>query len=110
MKIIRKRNFSKLAVARLNINSKRNKFKALIQNVSGELDLLMFSETKIDDSFLESKFFIKGFSDPFCRIEIFIGEVSYCMLETTHLLRFYHQSQYHLNAFSLTLICFSESG
>ena len=67
MKIIRKRNFSKLAVARLNINSKRNKFKALIQNVSGELDLLMFSETKIDDSFLESKFFIKGFNDPFCR-------------------------------------------
>ena len=73
MKIIRKRNFSKLAVARLNINSKRNKFKALIQNVSGELDLLMFSETKIDESFLESKFLIKGFSDPFCRDRNFHG-------------------------------------
>ena len=29
----------------------RNKFEALIRNVSGEVDLLMISETKIDESF-----------------------------------------------------------
>ena len=29
----------------------RNKFEVLIRNVSGELDLLMISETKIDESF-----------------------------------------------------------
>ena len=29
----------------------RNKFEALKRNVSGEVDLLMISETKIDESF-----------------------------------------------------------
>ena len=74
------------------------------------LDLLMFSETKIDESFPESKFLIKGFSDPICRDRSVHGGSIYCMLETTNLLRFYQQSQYHLNSFSLSLICFSKSG
>ena len=42
-------------------NSIRDKFEAPIQNVSGEVDLLMVSEKKID----ESQFLIKSFSDPF---------------------------------------------
>ena len=56
-------NLNKLVVAHLHINSIRNKFEALIQNVSGELDLLMISETKVDESFLKSQVLIKDFSD-----------------------------------------------
>ena len=59
-------NLNKLVVAHLNINSIRNKFKAVIQNVSREVYLLMIFETKIDESFPKSQFLIKGFSDPFC--------------------------------------------
>lgn len=38
MILIRKMNFKKLVVTHLNIHSIRNKFEALIQNVSGEID------------------------------------------------------------------------
>ena len=47
-------NLNKLVVAHLNINSVRKKLEALVQNVSGEVDLLMISETKIDESFPKS--------------------------------------------------------
>ena len=55
-------NLNKLVLAHLNVD---NKFEALVQNVSGEVDLLMISETKIDESFPRSQFVIKGFRDPF---------------------------------------------
>ena len=51
MKPIRKANLNKLVATHLNFNSKRNKFKALIQNVSGEVDLLIISETKNSNPF-----------------------------------------------------------
>ena len=37
----------------------------LIQNVSEEVDLLINSETKIDEMFPKSQFLIKDFCDPF---------------------------------------------
>ena len=50
----------------MNINSIKNKFKALIQNVAKwEVGLLMISKTKIDDRFPKSQFLIKGLSYPF---------------------------------------------
>ena len=82
-------NLNKLVVAHLNINSIRNKFEALIQNVSEEVDLLMISETSIDENFPKSQFLIKGFSDAFRTDRTVHGEVSYCMLEKTYLLNFY---------------------
>ena len=42
---------NKLIFADLNINSIRNKFEKLISQVMGTVDVLMISETKIDDSF-----------------------------------------------------------
>ena len=36
-------------------------------NISGEVDLMIISETKIDESF--PQFLIKGFSDPFCIVQ-----------------------------------------
>ena len=65
MKLIRKMNLYKLTLTHLNDNSIRNKFDAHLRNVSGQLDLLIISETKINKSFLKSQFLINGFSDPF---------------------------------------------
>ena len=44
-------NLNELVVAHLNGNSISNNFEALIHNVSWEVDLLMISEIKIDQSF-----------------------------------------------------------
>ena len=58
-------NLSKLIFAHLNINSIRNKFEELIGQVKGTVDVLMISETKIDDSFPIVNFLIDGFSQPY---------------------------------------------
>ena len=42
---------NKIIFAHLNINSIKNKFEELISQVKGTIDVLMISETKIDDSF-----------------------------------------------------------
>ena len=75
LKLIRKINLNKLVVAHLNVNSIRTKFEALRQNLSGEVDLLMISETKIGERFPKSKFLIKDFSDPFLIDRNVHGEV-----------------------------------
>ena len=65
LKLVRKKYLNELVVANLNINLIRNEFQALMQDVSGGVDLLMTSKTKIDERFPKSQFLIKGFSDPF---------------------------------------------
>ena len=45
-------NLNKLVFAHLNINSNRNKFELISEQVRRNVDLLMISETKTDDSFL----------------------------------------------------------
>ena len=56
---------NQVVVAHLNINLIRNTFKALIQNISGQVGLLMISKTKINKSFPKIQFLAKGFSDLF---------------------------------------------
>ena len=56
---------NKLIFAHLNINSIRNKFEEFISQVKGTVDVLMISETKIDDSFPVANFLIDGFSQPY---------------------------------------------
>ena len=56
---------NKVIFAHLNINSIRNKFEELISQVKGTVDVLMISETKIDDSFPIANFLIDGFSQPY---------------------------------------------
>ena len=43
----------------------RNKFESLSTQVKGNIDVLMVSETKIDDSFPVGNFVIDGFSTPY---------------------------------------------
>ena len=61
---LRKDNLDKLIVAHLNINSIRNKFDYLSEKIRGKKDILLVSETEIDDSFPQGQFVIDGFSTP----------------------------------------------
>ena len=65
LKDIRKSNINKLVFGQLNINSLRNKFDMLSELIKGFVDVFMISETKLDDSFPESQFFIDGYHTPF---------------------------------------------
>ena len=52
----------KLTIARLKINSIRNKSDSLSFMVENNADILLISETKVDDSFTSGQFKIRGFS------------------------------------------------
>ena len=52
---LRKANPDRLIFAQLNINSIRNKFDYLSDLVKGKVDVLLISETKIDDSYPKSQ-------------------------------------------------------
>ena len=51
----------------MNINSLRNKFDALKTIISGKIDILVITESKLDESFPTNQFLIEGFSLPFRR-------------------------------------------
>ena len=51
LKSLRRENTNKLVFAHININSLRNKFGLLVEHVEGNINVLMISEKKIDDSF-----------------------------------------------------------
>ena len=59
------RNFNNLVLGHLNINSLRNKFDALTQQITGNIDILMLSGTKQHSSFPEGLFLIPGYSAPY---------------------------------------------
>ena len=65
LKSIRGDKKHKLIFADLNINAIRNKFDLLTEQVSGNIDLLMTSETKVDESFAVVNFLLPGFSVPY---------------------------------------------
>ena len=56
---------NKLIIAHLNINSLRNKFDSLSFMIENNVDILLISETKLDDSFPSGQFKICGFSMPY---------------------------------------------
>ena len=43
----------------------RNKFDILTDQITGNVDVMVISETRLDDSFPESQFKIPGYSPPF---------------------------------------------
>ena len=51
-------------IAQININSIQNKFETLVSLATSHIDILMISETKIDESLPLSQFMIDGFSMP----------------------------------------------
>ena len=55
---------NRILIGHLNINSLRNKFEILMSWIAVNLDILMISETKLDESFPVSQFLIPGFENP----------------------------------------------
>ena len=65
LKSLRKGKWNRLIFTQLNINAIRNKFEFLAKDLASNVDLLMISETIIDNSFPKGQFLIKGFCEPF---------------------------------------------
>ena len=55
---IRQRNLNKTVVAPLSLNPLRIKFESLVQKTTGNVNILMISETKLDNSFPEGHLLI----------------------------------------------------
>ena len=65
LRALRKKNLNKLIIVHLNINSLRNKFELLKDQIQDNIDILMISETKIDASFPIGQFLLNSYSTPF---------------------------------------------
>ena len=64
---IRKYHSNKITLAHININSLRNKFDIITNSVTEYVDILMISETKLDDTFQHALYHLNDFSNP-CRL------------------------------------------
>ena len=67
LKNIRIENLNNVIIGQLNINSLRNKFYALKTIIQGNIDVLILTETKIDNTFPQSQFYIPGYKVPYRR-------------------------------------------
>ena len=65
LKNLRNENPYRVIIGHINIKSIRNKFESFVKYVGNNLDILMVSETKIEDTFPESQFLMEGFSTPY---------------------------------------------
>ena len=65
LRLIRQENLNRVILAHLNINSITNKFDLLANQITGNVDVIVMSETKLDASFPIDQFKIPGFSTPF---------------------------------------------
>ena len=59
---LRKNNINRVIFAHININSIRNKFDLLMNGVKNSVDILVISETKLDESFPPSQFHLDGYT------------------------------------------------
>ena len=65
LKKIRISFINQLIIGQLNINSLQNKFEALKNIVSRNLDILVVTESKLDASFPVNQFHMDGYSPPY---------------------------------------------
>ena len=61
---LRGRNVNRIIIAHLNINSIRNKFDVLAELITRKIDILLISETRINESFPSPQFHIFGYPTP----------------------------------------------
>ena len=62
---VRTSNINRLIFGHLSINSLRNKFDLLCEQIKGSIDIFMIFETKLDDRFPQGQFLIAGFHSSF---------------------------------------------
>ena len=55
----------KIVVGQININSIRNKFDYLMAAVSGNVDILLITETKIDSTFPVNQSYLNRYNVPY---------------------------------------------
>ena len=65
LKVMKENSPNEIIVVHLNINSLRNKFEALQFIINRNLDIILLSETQLDDSFPSAKFMSKNFGIPY---------------------------------------------
>ena len=65
MEKLRLKNPKNIIFSYLNINSIRNKFQNMSSLISGNVDILIVAETKLDSFFPTTQFVIRGFHHPF---------------------------------------------
>ena len=68
IKKLRIRNPNKIIIGNLNINSLPNKFEQLKDIVTQHIDILVLTETKVDNTFPTAQFLVNDFSEP-CRLD-----------------------------------------
>ena len=56
---VRKRDLKHIIDSHLNINSIRNKFDLLVNQIKGNVDIMVISKTKLDESFPNGQFKIQ---------------------------------------------------
>ena len=64
-KKVRLQNPKNIIIGNRNINSKSRKIDQLKSLFSNHVDILVLTETKLDETFTTSSFLINGFSSPF---------------------------------------------
>ena len=72
---LRRSNLNRIILAHLNINSIPNKFNLLAEGVSGNVDIIMISETKSMKHFHGGSFILMDTHLPIDWIEIAMGVV-----------------------------------
>ena len=61
---LRINNADRIIIAHININFLENKFEPLVSLVKDKVDIILVSETKLDDTFPINQFLIDGYSTP----------------------------------------------
>ena len=64
LKGLKEKHRDRPVIAHININFLDPKFEPLQEIIKNNVDILLVSETKIDDSFPEGRFFIEGYKEP----------------------------------------------
>ena len=52
-------------MAQITVNSIRNKFESLVTGFQNKVDILLISETKLDETFPTTQFSFEGFTSPY---------------------------------------------
>ena len=65
LKKLKLTNTNRIMIGHLNINSIRNKFESVMHIIEENVAIILFSETKLNDTFPESQFLIEGFHVPY---------------------------------------------
>ena len=65
LKEIRIKNLDRIIIGHLNVNCIASKLDAIRTIIPGNVDIMIFGETKIDDSYPDAQLLIDGFKKPY---------------------------------------------